>query len=119
VGPWRVAPPAGVGVVGRAEAGGRDVDGRAGGGLELEAGAAAAPLLEQRRAQRCRLRAVPRAVEVAVPTGAARRCRRGSWRARSATPRRCRDAPASARRNTTATSCGSFLLSILLHSAAV
>jgi hypothetical protein len=48
VGPWRVAPPTGVGVVGRAEAGGRDVDGRAAGGLELEAGAAAAPLLEQR-----------------------------------------------------------------------
>ena len=83
VGARRVAPAAVVGrerVVGRAEVGGRDDDGArqarvapAPGGVapHLEAGAAAEPVVEERRAQRRRARPVPRAVQVAVPARAA------------------------------------------------
>ena len=73
VGPGRVAPAAIVGgesVVGRAEVGGGDEDGGAAvvaplgvvGALDLEAGPAAQPVVEERRAQRRRLHAVPLAV---------------------------------------------------------
>jgi hypothetical protein len=138
----RVAPAAVVGgerVVWRAEVGGRDQDGGPPWpappppGLllapDLEARAAAEPLVEQRRAQRRVVHAVPLAVQVAVPAGAAcsatrfpfvssagrrffcmyvyvcmyvsmdgrtypwcpkRRCRRRTWRARSASRRRRR-----------------------------
>nr|ACN26735.1 unknown [Zea mays] len=80
----RVAPAAVVGgerVVWRAEVGGRDQDGGPPWpappppGLllapDLEARAAAEPLVEQRRAQRRVVHAVPLAVQVAVPAGAA------------------------------------------------
>jgi hypothetical protein len=74
--PRRVAPPVGVAVVGRAEVGRRDGDGRrprlavlrprrvAGDEVARAAGGAVAV---QRRAQRRRLRPVPGAVQVAVP----------------------------------------------------
>jgi hypothetical protein len=80
VGARRVAPAAVVGrerVVGRAEVGGRHHDGarqtRAAAAPRrvaphLEAGAAAEAVVEERRAQRRRVGAVPLAVEVAVPT---------------------------------------------------
>jgi hypothetical protein len=84
VGAGRVAPPAVVGgqrVVGRAEVGGGDVDGGAPRvappppglvlALDLEARAAAQPLVEQRRAQRRVVHAVALAVQVAVPASAA------------------------------------------------
>jgi hypothetical protein len=78
VGARRVAPPAVVGVlrpVGRAQIGGRHRDHRraavAPGGArapDLVARPAPVPVLEQRRAQRRRVRAVPGRVQVAVPT---------------------------------------------------
>jgi hypothetical protein len=84
VGAGRVAPPAVVGgerVVRRAEVGGGDVDGGAPRvavlppGLvlapDLEARAAALPLVEQRRAQRRVVHAVALAVQVAVPASPA------------------------------------------------
>jgi hypothetical protein len=84
VGAGRVAPAAVVGgqrVVGRAEVGGRHQDGGAPRAappppglvlaLDLEARAAAQPLVEQRRAQRRVVHAVPLAVQVAVAAGAA------------------------------------------------
>jgi hypothetical protein len=77
VGARRVAPPAVVGVlrpVGRAQVGGRHRDHRgapvAPGGPrapDLVARPAPVPVLEQRRAQRRRVRAVPGRVQVAVP----------------------------------------------------
>jgi hypothetical protein len=79
VGARRVAPAAVVGgerVVGRAEVGGRHHDGARQARVapaprrvaaHLEAGAAAEPVVEERRAQRRRVGAVPLAVEVAVP----------------------------------------------------
>ena len=81
---WRVAPAAVVGgerVVWRAEVGGRHQDGGAPGAappppglvlaLELEARAAAQTLVEQRRAQRRVVHAVPLAVQVAIAARAA------------------------------------------------
>nr|ACL53845.1 unknown [Zea mays] len=76
----RVAPAAvvaGEAVVGRAEVGGRDGDGARQApppvvvAPQLVAGPARRAVVEQRRAQRRRARAVPRAVQVAVPAGAA------------------------------------------------
>ena len=79
----RVAPAAAVAgqrPVGRAQVGGRDRDG---GGArpavpgprgvagDGEAGAAHGAAVEERRAQRCRARPVPRVVQVAVPARAA------------------------------------------------
>lgn len=78
VGPGGVAPAAivvGEGVVGGAKVGGRDQDGRTSGvapawvisALDLETSAAAQPIVEQRRAQRRRVHAVPLAVQISVP----------------------------------------------------
>jgi len=76
----RVAPAAvvaGEAVVGRAEVGGRHGDGARQARLpvvvaaQLVAGPARRAVVEQRRAQRRRVRAVPRAVHVPVPTRAA------------------------------------------------
>lgn len=79
MGARRVAPAAvvvGQGVIRRAEICGRNEDGRAARvaplrlvfALNLEAGAAAEPLVEKRRAQRRRVDTVALAVQVAVPT---------------------------------------------------
>jgi hypothetical protein len=82
VGARRIAPAAVVGrerVVGRAEVGGRDDDGARQAGVapapggfapDLEAGAAAEAVVEERRAQRRRVGAVPLAVQVAVAASA-------------------------------------------------
>jgi hypothetical protein len=79
----RVAPAAvvaGEAVVGRAEVGGRHGDGarqaRPPGvvAAQLVAGAARRAVVEQRRAQRRRVRAIPAAVHVAVPASAACTC---------------------------------------------
>ena len=84
----RVAPPAvvvGERVVGRAEVGGRHHGGAgqaaaAAGAPDLEARAAAPPVVEQRGAQRRRVRPVPRAVQVAVAARSS--CRFGGHKLR-------------------------------------
>ena len=96
--PRRVAPPAGVAgerVVWRAEVGGRHRHGAgeaaaAAAAPDLEARAAALPVVEQRRAQRRRVRPVPGAVQVAVPARAPPRPPRGA----AAVDRRAAAAPA-------------------------
>lgn len=84
MGSGRVAPAAvviGLGVIGGAEVGGGDEDGgvpwvaplplRLISAFQLEARAAAEPVVEQRCAQRRRVHAVPLAVQIPVPTSSA------------------------------------------------